>query len=117
MRRRLVILSEPLSHLRRTEAHDRIEIGIVIRRSMKYLYPEGALFQVVLVSIESLLNDVPEQLRITLTGSESAVTHNLLELRAHEPSFGLSFRAPSTCHESSGRHGLTPQLEDLADST
>ena len=58
---------------------------------MKYLYPEGALFQVVFVSCKSLFHDVPEQLRIAFTGSESTVAHNLFELRAHELSFRSLF--------------------------
>ena len=65
---------------------------------MKYLYPEGALFQVVFVFRKSLFHDVPEQARIAFTGSESTVAHNLFELRSHELSFALGFGVPSTCH-------------------
>lgn len=64
---------------------------------MKDLYPEGALFQVVFVSLKSVFHDVPEQGRIALTGSKSNVAHNLLELRAHELSFALCFGMPGTC--------------------
>ena len=63
---------------------------------MKYLYPEGALFQVVFVFRKSLFHDVPEQARIAFAGSESAVAHNPFQLRAHELSFALGFRVPGT---------------------
>jgi hypothetical protein len=63
---------------------------------MKYLYPEGALFQRIFVFRESLLDDVPEQLWITFAGGKSAVAHNPLKLRTHELSFALGFGLPST---------------------
>jgi hypothetical protein len=63
---------------------------------MKDFYPEGALFQVVFVSLKSLFHDIPEQLRIALTGGESAVAHNLFELHVNELSFAPRFGAPRT---------------------
>jgi hypothetical protein len=42
------------------------------------LYSEGALFQIVFVTSESLFNDVPEQTRIAFTGGESTVAHRRL---------------------------------------
>ena len=65
---------------------------------MKYLDPEGALFQVVFVSRKRLFHYVPEQVRIAFTGSESTVAHNLFQLRAHQLSFGFCSGVPSTCH-------------------
>jgi hypothetical protein len=65
---------------------------------MKDLYPEGALLQVVFVSRKGLLHDIPEQLRIAFTGSESTVAHNSIELRAHELFFTRCFGVPSTYH-------------------
>jgi hypothetical protein len=67
MRQSLVILGYSFPHFPCTKANDGIEIRVVVWRPMKYLYAEGALFQVVFVSRESLFHDVPEQLRIALT--------------------------------------------------
>jgi hypothetical protein len=65
---------------------------------MKYLYPEGALFQAVFVFRKSLFHDVPEHRWIAFTSGESAVAHNLFELRAHELPFALGLRVPGTYH-------------------
>jgi hypothetical protein len=48
---------------------------------MKHLNPEGARFQVIVAFRKSLFHDVPEQLWVAFAGSESAVAHNLFELR------------------------------------
>ena len=52
----LVILGDSFPHLPCTKANDGIEIRVVVWRPMKYLYAEGALFQVVFVSRESLFH-------------------------------------------------------------
>ena len=44
MQGRLVVLCEALPHLGGTETHDGVEVGVVIRRSMKYLDAQRSLF-------------------------------------------------------------------------
>ena len=76
----VIILGEALADFSRGDANDRVGIGIVSGRPGEDFHADGALFDLVGVAIEGLLDDESEESRITFALEKKRVNEEQFEL-------------------------------------
>ncbi len=76
----LIVLRNPLPYFARGYPHDRVVIGVVVARPGKHIDPKRALFQYFRLPRQRLLDNKPQEGRISLAVSKVFALDNPLEL-------------------------------------
>src|SRR5580658_8310318 len=76
----LVILCYSLPYFPGSYTHDRIRIRVVVASSCKHIGSQGALFQSLCLSCQSLLDDEPEKRWIPLAVPKMSAANDSFEL-------------------------------------
>jgi hypothetical protein len=99
VRRIVVVLSDTLTHFAGGYADDRIIIAVVIWSPAEEFAPEHSFFETIFVSVEGLLNDMPEKWGISLALSEERTRQHPLQLIGDQ-------RALHRAQRHSNDHGI-----------
>jgi hypothetical protein len=92
----VVILSNPLAYLSGCYADYRIVAAVVMRSPTEDFDPEGSLFESIFLPLKRLLDDIPEEWRISFALSEQRARQYPLKLILDQNAF------PRTQGRSSG---------------